>query len=190
METERMVLREITEADAGEIFRLNNDPEVMRFINGGRPTTFDEVWTRTLPMYLGRYACFGGHGNWAAVDSRSGEFLGMFKFHPDTPDEPDVFELGYRLHRRVWGRGLATEGAAALVRKGFTDLGLRRVWAQTMTVNTGSRRVMEKAGLRYVRTFFTTWPEGPVEGSKHGDVEYALTQQQWRDEDVTTGPGA
>lgn len=48
-----------------------------------------------------------------------------------------------------------------------------------MTVNTGSRRVMEKAGLRYVRTFFTTWPEGPVEGSEHGDVEYALTRDEW-----------
>ena len=130
-------------------------------------------------MYLERYARFGGHGNWAATDRETGEFLGIFKFHPSTPEEVDNFELGYRLRRSTWGRGLATEGSLALVHKGFAELGLRRVWAQTMTVNTGSRRVMEKAGLRYVRTFFSTWPEGPIEGSERGDVEYALTKQEW-----------
>lgn len=179
LETARMVLRELTEADTGEVFRLNNDPEVMRYINGGLHTTFDDVRSRTMPMYLDRYARFDGHGNWVAVDRQTGEFLGLFKFHPDTPAEADNFELGYRLHRSTWGRGLATEGVIALLGKGFTELDLRRVWAQTMAVNTGSRRVMEKAGLRYVRTFFSTWPEGPVEGSEHGDVEYALTREEW-----------
>ncbi|MEB3367524.1 GNAT family N-acetyltransferase [Saccharopolyspora mangrovi] len=179
LETARMVLRELTEEDSGEVFRLNNDPEVMRYLNGGLPTTFDDVRSRTMPLYLDRYARFDGHGNWVAADRGTGEFLGLFKFHPDTPAEADNFELGYRMHRSTWGRGLATEGAIALIRKGFTELGLRRVWAQTMTVNTGSRRVMEKAGLRHIRTFFTTWPEGPVEGSEHGDVEYALTRDEW-----------
>jgi RimJ/RimL family protein N-acetyltransferase len=47
-----------------------------------------------------------------------------------------------------------------------------------MTVNTGSRRVMEKAGLRYVRTFFMAWPES-IPGDEHGDVEYALAREAW-----------
>ena len=48
------------------------------------------------------------------------------------------------------------------------------MWAQTMTVNDASRRVMERCGLRYVRTFFEEWSEGPIDGSEHGDVEYEL----------------
>jgi RimJ/RimL family protein N-acetyltransferase len=51
------------------------------------------------------------------------------------------------------GRGLATEGSRALIARAFTDLGARRVVAQTMAVNRASRRVMEKSGLHYVRTF-------------------------------------
>ena len=88
----------------------------------------------------------------------------------------DGTEPGYRLLPQFWGRGYATEGARALVAKAFTDLGADRVVATTMTVNVGSRRVLEKAGL--VRTFFVEWPEY-LEGAEHGDVEYALTRETW-----------
>ena len=91
----------------------------------------------------------------------------------------NVRELGYRLRQASWGNGFATEGSKALIAMAFTDLGLRRVWAQTMTVNTRSRRVMERCGLRYVRTFFLEWPE-PIEGSDQGDVEYELTKPEWK----------
>ncbi len=47
-----------------------------------------------------------------------------------------------------------------------------------MAVNTGSRRVMEKSGLRYVRTFHEDWPD-PLPGAEHGDVEYALAKDDW-----------
>lgn len=55
-------------------------------------------------------------------------------------------------------------------------LAVQRVWAQTMTVNTGSRRVMEHCGLQYVRTFLDDWPDGPIDGSELGDVEYEVTR--------------
>ncbi|HEX4816952.1 MAG TPA: GNAT family N-acetyltransferase, partial [Nonomuraea sp.] len=91
-------------------------------------------------------------------------------------DEP---ELGYRLHRRAWGKGYATEGSRALIDKAFGELGARRVFAQTMAVNLRSRRVMEKCGLRHVRTFFADWPE-VIDGSEHGEVEYELLRADWR----------
>jgi RimJ/RimL family protein N-acetyltransferase len=94
-------------------------------------------------------------------------------------------ELGYRLRRDSWGKGYATEGSIALIRKGFTELGVHRVFAETMAVNVGSRRVMEKAGLRYVRTFHQDWPER-IPGDEHGDVEYALTRAEW----LATGTAA
>jgi RimJ/RimL family protein N-acetyltransferase len=78
----------------------------------------------------------------------------------------------------VWARGYATEGARALVARAFDELGARRVWAGTMAINTASRRVMEKAGLRYVRTSYGEWPER-IPGDEHGDVEYALTREEW-----------
>jgi RimJ/RimL family protein N-acetyltransferase len=74
--------------------------------------------------------------------------------------------------------GYATEGSRALITMGFTGLGVQRVFAHTMTVNTASRRVMEKCGLTLVRT---SPYEGPdvIEGSEHGEVEYALTKTEW-----------
>ena len=75
-------------------------------------------------------------------------------------------------------RGLATEGSRALIDKAFTKLGARRVYATAMAVNTGSRRVMEKAGLRYVRTFVADWPVR-VPGDEEGDVEYAIDRDGW-----------
>ena len=74
--------------------------------------------------------------------------------------------------------GYATEGSRALVDKAFAELGARRVHASTMAVNTGSRRVMEKAGLRFVRTFVADWPVR-IEGDEDGDVEYAITREEW-----------
>jgi RimJ/RimL family protein N-acetyltransferase len=61
---------------------------------------------------------------------------------------------------------------------GFTDLGVERVFAHTMTVNTASRRVMEKCGLRLVRTI-PYEGDDVIEGSEHGEVEYALTRPEW-----------
>lgn len=86
--------------------------------------------------------------------------------------------MGYRLVRSLWGRGYATEGSRALVDKAFTDLGVERVVATTMTINLGSRGVMEKVGLTLVRTFHESWPD-PIDGAEHGDVEYALSKAEW-----------
>jgi len=91
---------------------------------------------------------------------------------------PDEAELGYRLKRSAWGKGYATEGSRALIQKGFAELGVSRVFAETMVVHAASRRVMENAGLQYVRTFHQPWPY-PIEGSEYGDVEYALRKTDW-----------
>jgi RimJ/RimL family protein N-acetyltransferase len=96
------------------------------------------------------------------------------------PDEtrPDRVELGYRLRRVAWGKGYATEGSRALVRKAFADLGLEEVHAETMAVSTVSRRVMENAGLRYRRTFHLHFDD-PIPGTEDGEVEYAVTRAEW-----------
>ncbi|MFI6979100.1 GNAT family N-acetyltransferase [Embleya sp. NPDC050154] len=178
LETDRLVLRAFTEADVDDLVALDNDPEVMRFINGGRPTSRETIRAQVLPGLLHDHPCVGTRGYWAAQERDGGTFLGWFEFRPLDDCSPAVVELGYRLNRAAWGKGYATEGSCALIDKGFTDLGVERVTANTMSVNAGSRRVMEKAGLSFLRHFTGDWPEA-IEGSEHGEVEYELTRTTW-----------
>jgi RimJ/RimL family protein N-acetyltransferase len=179
LETDRLVLRRFTPDDVDHLTALDADPEVMRYINGGRPTPREEIASSVLPRFLWYHDTSPAYGFWAVEERATGAFVGWFHLRPDPhggrPDEP---ELGYRLRRDVWARGYATEGARALVARAFDELGARRVWAGTMAINTASRRVMEKAGLRYVRTSYGEWPER-IPGDEHGDVEYALTREEW-----------
>ena len=178
LETERLLLRRFIDSDVANLHDLDGDPEVMRFVNGGRPVPRDVIREETLPRFLRAYERFEGFGVWAAIERSTGEFVGWFEFYPWKDASPDEVELGYRLRKSAWGKGYATEGSRALIRKGFTELGAQRVVAEMMAINTASRRVMEKAGLTYVRTFHQEWPER-IEGDEHGDVEYALTKADW-----------
>ncbi|MFI7127271.1 GNAT family N-acetyltransferase [Nonomuraea sp. NPDC050153] len=171
LETERLLLRRFTESDADHLFALHNDPEVMEFLNGGRPTPREEIVGETLPAFI-------ASGFFAALDKPSGAFLGWFHLRAPKGSPDDEPELGYRLHRSAWGRGYATEGSRALIDKAFRELGARRVFAHTMAVNVRSRRVMEKCGLRFARTFHLDW-EDPLPGAEQGEVEYELLRAEW-----------
>jgi RimJ/RimL family protein N-acetyltransferase len=176
--TPRLVIRQFTDADADNLFHLNSDPEVMRFLTGGQPTPFEEIRDQLIPFHLGVYGRLDRLGTWAAESADSGEFLGWFHFRPGPDGDTANIDLGYRLRRTAWNKGYATEGSRVLISLGFTDLGVGRVFAHTMAVNTASRHVLEKCGLTLVRT---TGYEGPypIEGAEHGEVEYALTRPQW-----------
>ena len=178
LETERLVLRQFTENDVDNLVELDSDPEVMRFITGGRPTSRQEIENEVLPRFLDYYERLPGYGFWAAVEKSTGRFVGWFHFRPAQGAHPDEIELGYRLRKSAWAKGYASEGSRALVDKGFAEFGVQRVVASTMVVNVASRRVMEKAGLKFVRTFHQPWPD-KIEGDEEGDVEYALLRSEW-----------
>jgi RimJ/RimL family protein N-acetyltransferase len=190
LETDRLILRRFTDDDVDVLVELDSDPAVMHFITGGLPTSREEVVTEVLPAFLGYYDRSPGYGFWAAIDKETAEFLGWFHFRPGPGHPTDEPELGYRLKRSAWGRGLAAEGSVALIAKGFADLGVRRVVAETVVVHTSSRRVMEKAGMQLVRTFHQDWPYR-IPGDEQGDVEYAITREQWEQarSSGATGPG-
>jgi RimJ/RimL family protein N-acetyltransferase len=168
--------------DADNLVNLDADPDVMRFVTGGMPTSRDEIENEVLPAFLRYYERYEGYGFWAAIEKATGDFLGWFHFRPPQDAIPGEVELGYRLRKSAWGKGYATEGSRALIRKGFTELGVQRVVAGAMAVNTASRRVMEKAGLTLVRTFHQPWPY-PIEGDQFGGVEYALDQADWQQQE-------
>ena len=152
LETPRLVLRRFTLADVDNLVSLNADPDVMRFITGGIPIGHVEIEDELLPAFLGYYERFDGYGFWAAMEKRTGEFLGCFYLMPQEGGAPGEAELGFRLRKSAWGKGFATEGSRALIRRGFTEFGVQCVVADTVAENIASRRVLEKAGLRLVRT--------------------------------------
>lgn len=187
--TARLDLVDFTADDVDLLVELDSDPEVTHFITGGLPTSRHEVVHEVLPALLAypeRFAA--GYGFWKAVERATGEFVGWFHLRPADGHPTDEPELGYRLKRSVWGRGLATEGSRALVDAAFARMGARRVVAETMAVHVASQRVMEKAGLRRVRSFHADWPHR-IPGDEHGDVEYAITREEWAAE-RTAGAGA
>jgi RimJ/RimL family protein N-acetyltransferase len=175
LETHRLILRRFTDTDFDRLVELDSDPQVTHFITGGIP----EFDVSMRDAWLGQYERWPSYGTFAAIEKASAEFIGWFHLRPATEHgDADELELGYRLRRDAWGKGYATEGSRALIDKAFRDLGASRVFAETMVVNTGSRRVMEKAGLRIVRAFHAEWPVR-IPGDEHGDVEYGITREQW-----------
>jgi RimJ/RimL family protein N-acetyltransferase len=177
LETERLILRQFTVADADLLVELEADPLVMQWVPD-EPASRQEILDETLPAFLSYYDRFERYGFWAAVDRESGQFLGWFHFRPDPGAGPLEPELGFRLRRVAWNQGYATEGSRALIDQGFRDAGVERVTASAMAANVGSCRVLEKAGLRLVRTAPFDWPT-PAPGAELGFVEFALDRAQW-----------
>jgi RimJ/RimL family protein N-acetyltransferase len=180
LETERLILRRLNDGDVDDLYALDSDPEVMRYLNDGRTHTREEIATRVLPHYLDHYARYGDrYGFWAAIEKGSGAFIGWFHFRPYRP-APEEIALGYRLIRSAWGKHYATEGSRALIEKGFTEFGVRKVVADTLVGNVRSRRVMEALGMR-VEEESTLAPD---EFPDWNDVErrwvkYAIARPEW-----------
>jgi RimJ/RimL family protein N-acetyltransferase len=144
LSTLRLDLREFVASDFDDVYRLDRDPRVMRYISDGRPSTRAHVATvmRRIPRIYRRYP---GLGTWRASRRDTGAFVGWFslKYIPRTVE----VEVGYRLLHAAWGRGFATEGARELVRYGFEDVGLYRIIGIAHPGNVASQRVLVKAGL-------------------------------------------
>lgn len=177
VETDRLVVRAFRPGDLPDVVALHADPEVMHHINNGVAEDPDEV-AAWLDHWVAAAKVDLATGCWAAVDRSSTRFLGWFHLFRDDPPATDTLELGYRLRRDAWGRGLAAEGSRALVDRAFTTTEVTRVRAETMVVHTASRRVMEKVGMRVVRVFDADWPVR-IPGDEHGDVEYAIDRADW-----------
>src|SRR4051812_35375329 len=161
LETERLRLSPLTEADLDDLVELDGDPEVRRRVDPlGIIIPLDSHERRTYEWE--RFVAAGGF--YAARERVGNAFVGWFQLE-EAPDREDEAELGYRFRRNAWGLGYATEGARALVAHALDVLGYRRVFAHALLENAASIRVMEKAGLR---------PAGPWSYRELPGVEYAI----------------
>ncbi len=174
--TARIRLEPMTADHLSLLVDLDSDAEVLRYILG-RARTPQEATAFWEPVCADTDADAVGLGWWVGRRRDDGEFLGWWSLSPDrpVPEVPTRAEAGWRVARRHWGQGLATEAAAALVDHGFATVGLRTIWAETMAVNEASRRVMTKLGMRHVRTDHRSW-DHPLPGAELGEVVYELTR--------------
>jgi len=150
------------------LLAMEEDPEVMRFLDGGRsrpapaPDGDDGFLRPRGPM----------PGVWGIVERSTSAFVGWVSLR-NSAGKPDVYELGYRLLRAYWGRGYATEASRAAIGIIGRATDPVTITARTMAVNTRSRRVLEKAGLSHVATVVEQWAD-PLPGSELGEAIYEL----------------
>lgn len=156
LETDRFYLREFVAGDVHHLYDLDSDPEVMKWLTNGVTTemsAIEESIQKTFEM-MEKYD--HKFGIWAAIEKSSHAFLGWFHLRPGKKDTENLkkVELGYRLFRQYWGKGLATEGSSALMAKAFDELGVDEIFATTMKKNVASRKVLEKLNFEFSHEYF------------------------------------
>lgn len=164
----------MVEGDLGLLVALNSDAQVMAHIRG-RPATPSETSAEWSERLSSRSHPARGLGYWLGFEDD--EFVGWWSASYFDP-RPEISGIGYRLCTSGWGRGLATEGARAMVRQAFADPGIARVFASTMAVNIGARRVLEKLAMTHTSTWMHERDDS-VPGSEHGEVGYELPRADW-----------
>ncbi len=149
IETDRLILRPIEHDDAARLFDMFRRPEVARWSGTGQPmTTIDEAHAR-IDRYPERCGTHPAAGVFAADLKSTGVMAGMCLLLPAPPSkgiERRDMEIGWHLHPEVWGNGYATEGATALVERGF-GAGIPQLYAVTNPDNTASQAVCRRLGM-------------------------------------------
>lgn len=153
VETPRLLLRPIHEMDVQGIFELDSDPEVHRYL-GNRPIQTMKEAEGIVAYIQEQYETYG-FGRWAVIDKESKEFVGWsgLKYETKVREDMDYNDLGYRLKRKFWGLGIATETALEALKFGFETLGLDEIYAGAAVNNIGSNKVLKKVGFQQLETF-------------------------------------
>ncbi|GHF00882.1 hypothetical protein GCM10011501_32940 [Thalassotalea profundi] len=150
------------ENNAEELFQLDQDPAVMKFINGGTPSSREQVKTVLIPRMQAYRNAEKGWGLWQVNDTETGEYLGWVLVRPmyffsDNP-EIDNLELGWRFFQSTWGKGYASEAAQHIKQQLSHDKTIKSFSAIADENNLASVGVMKKIGMKYIKTYFHTDP--------------------------------
>lgn len=157
IKTARTWLRPLTIADAEDFYALNLDPEVVRY-TGDMPFKSAE----DAKEFLAKYDQYEKYrvGRWAVIEKRNSKFIGWcgLKYCPESNE----YDIGFRFYRDYWNQGFATETAQRCLVYGFEELKLKRIVGRAMVANTGSIRVLEKIGMRFLEQFDFDGEEGVI----------------------------
>jgi RimJ/RimL family protein N-acetyltransferase len=198
LKTGRLSLNPLGPEHKDALYKLDTNPDVMRYIFTGNPLTAEES-TQVFDHLLKFTNSNDGLGCW--VGYSGDQFVGWWLLAPSenevvgedsdsrrnstssassTSSTKSRLELGMRVTPEFWGKGYAKEGLQALLKYSLEDLQVEEVFGEAMAVNTGSRVTMEKCGLKHVRTWHNTYEEfTPPPGIEEGEVEYRVTREEW-----------
>ncbi len=149
LETDRLLIKKITHDDIEGMYTLDSDPEVHRFL-GNHPVLDKDESKRQIESIQLQYEQ-NGIARWAMIEKSSGDFIGWtgLKYMTElTNGHIHHYDLGYRLIRKYWGKGYATESAKASRDYGFKHLGIDTIYAMADLGNHASIHVLQKTGLQ------------------------------------------
>src|SRR5690606_29296337 len=151
---ERLILREILPTDVEGMYELDSDPEVHKYL-GNHPVK-TKAESLELINYIRQQYVEHGIGRWAIIDRKTNKFIGWTGLKyvtKETNHHRNYYDLGYRLIKRFWGRGIASETAFAILDYAFNTLNLSEVFAMAASDNLASNRILQNVGLQLKETF-------------------------------------
>lgn len=154
IETERFILRELEISDAPGMFALDSDSDVHKYL-GNNPVTELKQSIAAIEIVRNQYIK-NGIGRWAIIDKITNDFLGWtgLKWEEQLRSEFSYYDIGYRIRKEYWGKGIATETAIASLKFGFEKMNLKEISAAADVGNIASNRVLQKIGMKQVETFY------------------------------------
>ncbi len=170
IQTERLILREINESDIQGIFELDSDPKVHAYLGNNPIKSLAEA--KNIVAYIKNQYVENGIGRWAIIDKASNEFVGWsgLKYEKEIRKNFNYYDLGYRIKRKFWNKGIATETAIEALKYGFTTMNLTEIYAAANIDNIGSNKILTKIGFDFVETF-------EYDGKMHN--WYQFNQTDW-----------
>ena len=154
IETERLILREIIPEDSEGMYNLDSDAQVHTYL-GNKPIR-DRKEAMNIIEHIRKQYVENGIGRWAIIDKKTDEFIGwtgLKLVRELTNNHINHYDLGYRLIRKYWGQGYATESALASLDYGFGKLQLQEIFAAAHVENIASNSILQKVGFRRENTF-------------------------------------
>ena len=171
IETERLILREIVPQDENNIFNLDSDPEVHRYLGNKLVSSIEQC--RDVILFIRQQYIDNNIGRWAVIEKETGSFIGwsgLKLVKTMVNNQTNYYDLGYRFIKRFWGKGYATETAKASLEYGFNILKLNEIYGMADCQNIASNSVLKKVGMNFIEIF-------EYEGAPH--TCYKLTNDEW-----------
>lgn len=174
LETERLVLRPWKEEDAEDLYKYASDPDVGPIAGWPPHQSMEESLTVIRNV-------FGGAECYAICLKKDGKAIGAIELklngHTDMTERDDECELGYWLGKPFWGQGIMPEAAREMIRHGFEDAGMTRIWCGYYEGNIKSKRVQEKVGLKY--QWKSENVDVPLLHEKRTGHVSSMTKEEW-----------
>jgi len=177
LETKRLILRQWQDSDFQAFSEINADPDVMAFY----PSIMSEAESNKMAAKLQGLIDEWSWGFWAVELKQENEFIGFVGLHRPSHDLPctPCVEIGWRLSKKHWGKGYATEAAKESLRFAFEYLALNEVYSFASVLNDKSWAVMERLNMENTGQNF----EHPIIPEGHAlreHVLYKITKEQWK----------